>query len=150
MKIKLLFLSLVLSISMLTNAKSTIFHPSNDSILKSKDHVEVMTFHAKKRCITCLKIEELTKEVINESFAKELKSGKLVFRNIDITQNKEVAKKYKVAWSSLIISLKKDNKENFENLTTFAFAYARTNSIKFKSELKAKIILALKELDKKK
>lgn len=135
---------------MFTNAEKTSVNLSKDSMSISKDHVEVLSFHAKKRCITCLKIEELTKEVVNESFAKELKSGKLVFKNIDITKEKEVAKKYKVAWSSLILTLKKDKKEHFENLTTFAFAYARTKPLKFKNELKAKIILALKELDNKK
>ena len=40
------------------------------------DRVEVIYFHGKQRCATCMAIEKNTREVLNSMFANELKSGK--------------------------------------------------------------------------
>ena len=48
-----------------------------------KDHVEVLYFHGKQRCITCAAIEKNTKETVETLFADELKDGSLVFKSID-------------------------------------------------------------------
>ena len=71
-----------------------------------KDHVEVLYFHGKQRCITCAAIEKNTKETVETLFADELKDGSLVFKSIDISQseNEEIINKYEVTWSSLFIS----------------------------------------------
>ncbi|MFI3267864.1 MAG: hypothetical protein R3Y51_04010, partial [Rikenellaceae bacterium] len=41
------------------------------------DVVEVLSFHGAQRCITCQAIENLTREVVEQDFAEELKAGKL-------------------------------------------------------------------------
>ena len=66
-----------------------------------KDHVEVLYFHGKQRCITCAAIEKNTKETVETLFADELKDGSLVFKSIDISQseNEEIINKYEVTWS---------------------------------------------------
>lgn len=71
-----------------------------------KDHVEVLYFHGKQRCITCAAIEKNTKEVVESQFADELENGTLVFKSIDISQseNEEITNKYEVTWSSLFIT----------------------------------------------
>ena len=71
-----------------------------------KDHVEVLYFHGKQRCITCAAIEKNTKETVETLFADELKDGSLVFKSIDISQseNEEIINKYEVTWSSLFIT----------------------------------------------
>jgi len=38
-------------------------------------------FHGNYRCHTCLTLERLSKKAIYEKFAKELKSGRLVFKS---------------------------------------------------------------------
>ena len=37
---------------------------------KVKDHVEVMYFHGKQRCVTCMAIEKNAREVVEKDFAK--------------------------------------------------------------------------------
>lgn len=110
------------------------------------DRVEVLYFHGKKRCATCMAIEKNTKEVVEEQFADELGNGTVVFRIIDISdpENEEIAEKYEVTWSSLFVSRWKDGKETYENLTEYAFANARTSPDTFKSGLTEKINELLK------
>ena len=115
--------------------------------LKSqKDVVEVLYFHGKQRCATCMAIEKETKTIVNGQFANSVKGGKLKFRVIDITkaENETIAEKYEITWSSLVIVKYKDGKEQAENLTKFAFANARSKPDVFRSELTKKINELLK------
>lgn len=113
---------------------------------ETKDRVEILYFHGKQRCITCMAIEKYAKEAVETQFADELKNGTVVFRTIDISkaENGEIAKKYGIAWSSLFISQWKGGKETYENLTEYAFAYARTVPDKFKNGVVEKINKLLK------
>lgn len=110
------------------------------------DHVEILYFHGKQRCATCMAIEKNTKETIEAQFAEEIRNASVVFKTIDISQpeNEKIAEKYKVTWSSLFISKRKDGKEVYENLTGYAFANARKNPKAFKSYITDKIRTALK------
>lgn len=45
-----------------------------------KDHVEVLYFHGKQRCATCMAIESNTKAAMEESFAEQIKKGEVVFK----------------------------------------------------------------------
>lgn len=107
----------------------------------TEDRVEILYFHGKQRCATCIAIEQETKAVMETAYAEELKDGRLVFRIIDISQkeNEAIADKYQVTWSSLFICKWKDGKEKYENLTEFAFANARTSPDKFRTDLTEKI-----------
>ena len=108
---------------------------------ETKDCVEVLYFHGKQRCATCMAIEKNTKEAIEAQFADELKNGTVVFKTIDISkaENEKIAEKYEVTWSSLFISKWKDGKETYENLTEYAFADARTAPDTFKNWIIEKI-----------
>lgn len=119
---------------------------SQSQLQDTGDRVEVLYFHGKKRCATCMAIEKNTKEVVEEQFADELGNGTVVFRIIDISdpENEEIAEKYEVTWSSLFVSRWKDGKETYENLTEYAFANARTSPETFKSGLTGKINELLK------
>lgn len=98
-----------------------------------KDVVEVLYFHGKQRCATCMAIEKNTKELMESTFAEKLKNGELVFKSVDITQEETLADKYEVSWSSLIIvDYDKNGKEEATNMTEFAFGNARTNPNNFK------------------
>lgn len=107
----------------------------------TKDRTEVLYFHGKQRCPTCMAIEQNTRAVVEEQFADELKNGTLVFRIIDISEpeNEAIADKYEVTWSSLIVSRWQGGKESAENLTEYAFANARTAPETFREGLAAKI-----------
>lgn len=105
-----------------------------------KDVVEVLCFHGAQRCATCMAIEKNTKELLEAAYAEQLKSGKLVFRSVDITKEEALAERYEVSWSSLIlVDYDKSGKERATNLTEFAFGNARTASDKFKEGLSERI-----------
>lgn len=111
-----------------------------------KDRVEVVYFHGKQRCATCMAIEKNTKEVINELFANELKKGTVVFKTVDIstTEGEKIADKYEVTWSSLFVNKWKNGKESRNNLTEFGFGNARKNPDAFRKGLADQIRQSLK------
>ena len=105
---------------------------------KVKDPVEVVYFHGKQRCLTCMAIEKYAREVVDTDFAREKQSGKVLFRTVDITtpEGAKLAKKYRVSWSSLYINGWKGGKEKRNDLTSFAFKHARKHTAEFKKEVK--------------
>lgn len=106
-----------------------------------KDGVEVLYFHGKQRCATCVAIERETKAVVDGQFADAVESGALDMRIIDITkpENEAIADKYEITWSSLVVVKREGGEEQAENLTKFAFANARSKPEVFRSELAEKI-----------
>jgi len=85
-----------------------------------KNHVVAYYFHGNFRCANCLKIEQYSKEAIEQNFKDELSSGKLVFKviNIETKGNEHFVQDYQLYTKSLVISLVKDGKEvKFDNLT---------------------------------
>ena len=103
------------------------------------DGVEVLSFHAKRRCATCVAIEKLTREVVAESFAPQVADGKLRLRVIDISEDEATAERYEVTWSSLLLCRRDGSREQVNDLTRFAFAKARTAPDEFKQRLKDEI-----------
>lgn len=111
-----------------------------------KDRVEVIYFHGKQRCATCMAIETNANEVVNTLFANELKNGTVVFKTVDIStpEGEKIADKYEVTWSSLFVNRWKDGKESRSNLTGFGFGNALNNPDGFKKGLADKIRQSLK------
>lgn len=132
---------LMLACGQQTNAEAVKKQPK-----QVKDCVEVIYFHGKQRCVTCRAIEQHTKEVLDAQYAKQIQSGKVVWRVIDISkkENEVIAEKYQVTWSSLFLVKHNNGKEKVENLTEFAFGNARSNPEKFKKELQLRINQTLK------
>ena len=106
-----------------------------------QEYIEVLDFHGKQRCVTCLAIEKLTKEVVENEFAQQVKDGKVVFKSIDIStkEGEKIADKYEVTWSSLFVNKWKDGKEKINNMTDFGFSYAKNSPEVFKAGVKKKI-----------
>lgn len=119
---------------------------NSEAVQNEKDRVEVLYFHGKQRCATCMAIEKNAKEVVNTLFANELKNGTVVFKTVDIStpEGEKIADKYEVTWSSLFVNKWKDGKESRNNLTEFGFGNARNNPDGFKKSLADKIRKSLK------
>lgn len=81
-----------------------------------KDRVEVLYFHGKQRCATCMAIEKNAKEAVEAQFADELKNGTVVFRSIDISkaENEKIAEKYEVTWSLFLSANGKTGKRRMK------------------------------------
>lgn len=117
-----------------------------DAKSPQKNRVEVIYFHGKQRCATCQAIKKHTKDVITNTFAKELKNGTVVLKIVDIStpQGEKIADKYEVTWSSLFVNKWKNGKETRNNMTDFGFGNARKNPDAFKKGLADKIRQSLK------
>lgn len=106
-----------------------------------KDGVEVLYFHGKQRCATCIAIEKNTQAVIDSLQTTSSNHTGLTFRIIDISkaENEELARKYEVTWSSLFLVRHKNGQETAKNLTEFAFKNARKSPETFQAGLAKKI-----------
>lgn len=126
----------------------TAFAQKGRAIKKSnaKTMVEVLYFHSKQRCPTCIAIGDNTKDLINKDFSKQAKAGLVKFKEIDIStpDGEKLADKYHVTWSSLFVNQWKNGKEKRNDLTSFGFENARTNTTAFRNGLKSKILQLLK------
>ena len=115
-------------------------------VAKEGGVVEVLYFHGKQRCATCVAIENETKALMSGELASLVEEGRVVMKVIDITtdEGKSIANKYKVSYSSLFVVVKNGDKEKAEDLTRFAFANARNSPEEYREELKNMIMKTLK------
>lgn len=113
-----------------------------EKVAKQETAVEIIYFHGKQRCMTCMAIEKDTKALVEGELAKQVKAGKVKFHVVDFSteEGKKIAAKYKVTFSSLFVVTPK----GAEDLTRFAFANARSNAEAFRKELKDKVVKAIK------
>lgn len=141
MKELLMLFALIIGLMSCGSGDSTVSAKSSQ-----KDKVEVVYFHGKKRCATCMAIEKNAREVINSLFANELKNGEVVFKIVDIStpEGEKIADRYEVTWSSLFVNKWKNGKETRNNMTEFGFGNARKNPDAFKKGLADKIRQSLK------
>lgn len=109
-----------------------------------KDHVELVYFHGKQRCISCRAIEEYSKEVVDSLNATGIPASELSFRVVDINQNEALADSYEVTASSLFLVKYDKGQETRDNLTEFGFGNAKSKSDVFKQGLTEKIEAQLK------
>jgi hypothetical protein len=112
----------------------------------AKTVVEVLYFHSKQRCPTCIAIGDNSKDVVDKDFAKQVKAGKVKFKEIDIStpEGEKIGDKYHVTWSSLFVNQWKNGKEKRNDMTQFGFENARNNTSAFRTGLKNKISQLLK------
>jgi hypothetical protein len=109
-------------------------------------YVSVTYFHTTARCPTCHKIEELSNDTIRFNFEDELKTGKVVWRviNVDEPENEHYIQDYQLYSKHLIVSEIKDGKEvrwkNLEKIWTLV-----RDEEKFEEYVKTEINDWLKE-----
>jgi len=81
--------------------------------VSSENQVVAYYFHGTFRCSSCLKIEQYSKEAIEKYFGNELKSGKLVFKAVNVEEKgyEHYINDYQLYTKSLVLSLVKNGKE---------------------------------------
>lgn len=123
-----------------------LFALSATAQTKADGRVEVIYFHGKQRCATCMAIEKHAREVVEQDCAEAKADGRLTFKVVDITtaEGAKLAKEYRVTWSSLYINGIANGTTTRNNLTQFAFKNARNNTDEFKKGIKRKIDELLK------
>ena len=113
-----------------------------ETVAKQEAAVEIIYFHGKQRCKTCIAIEKETKALVEGELAELVKKGKVKFRIVDFStdEGKKIASKYRVTFSSLFVV----TPSGAEDLTRFAFANARSNPEAFRKEVKSKVMNSIK------
>ncbi|MFA6393413.1 MAG: nitrophenyl compound nitroreductase subunit ArsF family protein [Patescibacteria group bacterium] len=103
------------------------------------DKLEVYYFHATARCVSCKTIGQYVSETMNNTYGELLKSGRIDYReiNIDLPENKDVARKFRASGSSLFINRIKDGQDNIEQDANVWRLL--NNETQFKSYLENKI-----------
>lgn len=125
--ISVVFISLLLSLS----------GKAQKPAVSQTVNIEIIQFHSAHRCITCLKIEKLTRETLTKSYPT------LPFRlvNVDDKKNEKLAEQFEATGTALFLYNPKTGQK--KNLTEFAFMKAG-NEAAFDTELKKYIADFLK------
>ena len=89
------------------------------NIVFAPEKVEIFLFHRTVRCSTCIAIGKLADKTVQEKFPEEVKSGRIVFKeiNVDLPENKELAEKFQASGSALYINAIKNSRDNIEQDT---------------------------------
>lgn len=97
-----------------TGAPSTaVSEQAAAASLPQGEVVTVTYFTTNVRCASCLKIEELTRRSVDERFAAEQASGKVIFRviNTDEPANRHFVEEYQLVSKTVIVSESVDGNE---------------------------------------
>ncbi|WP_289773000.1 nitrophenyl compound nitroreductase subunit ArsF family protein [uncultured Duncaniella sp.] len=143
---KKVFLMLILTVGLFSCSTKSSETQTNATCVAEEvnDHVELIYFHGKQRCITCRAIEKFSKEVVDSLVATGIPADELSFKVIDIDENEVLADSYEVTGSSLFLVKYNGGQETRDNLTSFGFGNAKSKPDVFKQGLTEKIETALK------
>jgi hypothetical protein len=86
---------------------------ASDSVRVLPDRVDVLYFHRAARCENCLKFEEYTDGVLADSLSRELRSGAVTWRVIDLdgADGEAFVERYGLVESSLVLSVVEGGEE---------------------------------------
>lgn len=132
MKSKSIFYSLAtLLLLLFTVCNSEAQNTKQTSTATTDAKIEVIQFHSEHRCMTCNKIEELTKETL-----KAYPNIPFSLVNVDDKKNEKKAEQFEATGTALFLYNPKTGKK--KDLTDFAFMNAG-NKEKFIEGLKKEI-----------
>lgn len=96
--------------------------------------IYVYYFHGKQRCKTCMAVEKVVKETVENTYGGN-DQVKYMEIKTDETENESLLGKYEVTWNALIIA--KGDKHT--NLTTDAFATAVNSPEALTEQIKTEV-----------
>jgi len=132
MKTNAIFLSFATFIMLLfTTCNGEAQNTKQTSNSSTKAKIEVIQFHSEHRCMTCMKIEELSKKVL-----KDFPNVPFTLVNVDEAKNEKKAEEFEAYGTALFLYNMSTGEK--KNLTEFAFMNAG-NEEKFIDELKKEI-----------
>jgi hypothetical protein len=70
-------------------------------------------FHGRVRCVSCVKIEKLSRKAVTEGFSKDLKNGRLEFRDVNVEEpaNRHFIADYRLFSQSLVLVEIRDGRQ---------------------------------------
>lgn len=87
------------------------------SEVENADKIVVYYFHTTFRCVTCNDIEQRIKNLIQKKFEDAYKAGRIEWRDADLLQEEELAKRYGVMIGCVVVVNIRGGKEvDFQRL----------------------------------
>ncbi len=110
------------------------------------DRIDVVYFHRTQRCTGCVYAETGTRYTLENHFAEELESGKIVFKTIDLGDkaNTTTVEHYGAYTSSLFINNIREGTDHIEEVSEIWFVLG--NDEEFVEVVKSKIEESLKQV----
>jgi len=107
------------------------------------DKLEVYYFYRTQRCVSCLIIGEYVNKTMVEYYSEEIINGRIDYQeiNIDLPENKDLARKFQASGSALFINAIQGEKESINNV--LEVWSLKNDENKFKSFLKQEINVLL-------
>ena len=116
----LVFVAVSVTVLVMRNSKAPA--ASNEpvpTVTTGGDRVIAYYFHRTQRCPTCLRIEELTHEIIHQQFGSETASGKLELQivNVEDPGSEHFETDFNLVSQSIVLVTLKDGKQtDWKNL----------------------------------
>jgi len=110
---------------------------------EASDRVDVVYFHRTERCSSCQWMGEQTLWTVQNYFAQELASGRVVFRDVDVQkpESASLTKQYNSYGSSLFLNYVKGGQNHIEQVADlYPFI---GDQPRFTGQLRAKIAIGL-------
>ena len=134
----------VFGLSLMSGASLAADQPKKAEIT---DYIQVIYFHATKRCKTCTTIEQYSRETIDTNFKEHLNNETLRFAliNFDEPENRHYLQDYQLLYRALVIVLYRDGKQvKYKNLEKIW--QHKGNETDFSNYVKTEIETMLQEL----
>jgi hypothetical protein len=99
-------------------AESQVSEPTQETPPETVSRVDIVYFHPKRRCASCISIEIRTEDLLEKKFKDEMENGKLTFTTyeLDDQQNASIVNKYGAVGSQLFITTIKNGTENIKHI----------------------------------
>lgn len=78
--------------------------------VKNSLAVHVYYMHSTFRCTTCNSIEKMTKDLLDKKYSKAMKEKELIFSDVDFQADGQLAKKFGVVSSCVVVAIKENGK----------------------------------------
>jgi hypothetical protein len=79
--------------------------PSPAAAVAGNEKVTVYYFHRTLRCISCLSIEKMARETLQENYPQDLAKGTIRWQPVDYWQDAELAKRFGVDSPTLVVTV---------------------------------------------
>lgn len=90
-----------------TLANTVTEQQTGQSEVTKTDKIEIIDFHATRRCFSCQTVEAFARATLEEFFQPELRDGKITFQSINVeeAENQAIAQKYQASGSALFVNV---------------------------------------------
>lgn len=98
------------------NSNKANYNDSNKQ-LSENSFLKLYYMHAMFRCVTCNSIEEKAKQLTDAEFSRELADKRMIWEDINFSENKVLAEKFNVVSSCVVVAVVNNGEiKSFERL----------------------------------